>query len=361
MLRAELIFPVLALALVASVSPALAQDEDEAPAKPEKREKAPEVTGRNDALKAAFKEVAARTSPFVVKVGNDAYGVVLEGNLIVTTSAAAREHREVAVRGGGLKGNARVIGVDEGNAIALLEAPSAVKGIELANGEALRVGQFVVTVGSGTEALSVGVLSAKCRKVEPRDLSQSAGLMGLMSDGIDGPKRAYPKVLQHDAPMTDDTLGTALVDSAGKLIGVNVGTGYRGSSYAICSDDLMECVKALKAGKTSTPLAEGKKKEPEKPAEKKPEEPAKGKPYLGMNVAEHKDGSLEVEEIVPGGPADKAGLKVGDRISSADGTKLEGLDQLADYIASKKPGETIVLATRRGRDARDVSVKLGSK
>lgn len=313
------------------------------------------LPSRNDALKKAFKELAEKESAFVVKVGSGAYGVILDGKLIVTTSAAVKGGR-ASVKGVKGSGDARVIGVDEKSGVALLECPFDAKGIDLASTADLKVGQYVITLGTEDEVLCAGVLSAKNRKVEPRDLSQANLLMGLLSDGIDGPKRAFPKVLQHDAPMSEETLGTALVDSSGKLVGMNVGTGYRGSSYAIAAADLMACVEGIKSGKAPATRTD------ERPADKG-DKPgiAIGKPWLGASVKEQDDGTLVVQEIAEGGPAEKAGIKIGDRIYQVDGQKVTTLDEISEKITAKKPGDSIVLSLLRDGEKQKVTVKLGEK
>jgi serine protease Do len=338
----------LALALIALTSPVRAQDEDDDA--PKAAPKKPAVEGRNDALKKAFKGLATKDATFVVKVGGKAFGVILDGKLIVTTSAAVKDQTSVQVRGPAGQGEARVLGVDERDGVALLQCPFDAKGIETASEP--RIGAFVITVGVD-DVLAAGVVSAKNRKVEPRDLSQANVLMGLLSDGIDGPKRAYPKVLQHDAPMTDETLGTPLVDSTGKLVGINVGTGYRGSSYAIAAADLAAAVEGIRSGKAPAPAEE---KTTEKPVEKHT-----GKPWFGSSVAEAGDGSLVVRELAQGGPAQKAGIKVDDRIYAIDGTKVLTLDDLGDKISVKKPGDKIVISLMREGEKQKITVTLGEK
>ncbi|MEZ0229532.1 MAG: S1C family serine protease [Planctomycetota bacterium] len=338
----------LALTLtVLAFAPAYAQDT---------KAKTDKLPGRNDVLKKTFHELASKGSAHVVKVGPGAFGVILDGKLIATTSAAAKGGR-IAVKGPKGSGEARVIGVDEKSGVALLECPFDAKGIDLANTADLRIGQYVITVGTEDEVVCAGVLSAKNRKVEPRDLSQANILMGLLSDGIDGPKRAYPKVLQHDAPMSDEILGTALVDSSGKLVGMNVGTGYRGSSYAIAAADLMACIEGIKSGK---PPAE---KADEKPAPAKGDKPSIkiGKPWLGASVKEQEDGTLVVNDVAAQGPADQAGIQVGDRIYAVDGAKVTTLDEISEKISAKKPGDSVVISLLRDGEKQKVTVKLGEK
>jgi S1-C subfamily serine protease len=338
---------LLLFSLLAPPLRAQDNDDDRKPAKPK-------VEGRNETLKKAFKDVAAKDAAFVVKVGSSAYGVILDGKVIVTTLAAAK-NGTVSVSGPSGSGDAKVLGRDEANAIALLECPFDAKGIAVA--DELTVGQYVITVGSDKEPLAAGVVSARDRKVEPRDLSGAMGFMGLLSDGIDGPKRAYPKVLQHDAPMTDEILGSALVDSSGKLVGMNVGTGYRGSSYAIASKDLAACVDGIKSGKTATLKTEEKKIEKVEKVE--PKEPKK--PWLGASVAEEEDGALVVKELAPDGPAARAKLQVGDRIYNVDGDNVLTLQALADKIGTKKPGDEMVVSFMRGGEKKKIKIALGEK
>ena len=337
-----------ALALFALTAPVRAQDEDDDAPKAAKK---PAVEGRNDALKKAFKGLVAKDATFVVKVGAKAYGVILDGKLIVTTSSAVKDQTRVQVRGPAGQGEARVLGVDDRDGVALLECPFDAKGIETVSEP--RIGSFVIAVGVD-DVLAAGVVSARNRKVEPRDLSQANLLMGLLSDGIDGPKRAYPKVLQHDAPMTEEILGTPLVNSTGKLVGLNVGTGYRGSSYAIAAADLATAVEAIRSGKQPAP-----ERTEEKPAEKP--QAHSGKPWFGASVAEAGDGSLVVRDLAPGGPALKAGIKVEDRIYAIDGTKVLTLDDLGERISAKNPGDKIVISLMREGEKQKITVTLGEK
>lgn len=352
----KLVFPSLLVGATLVAAPVRAQDED-AP-KPRKArmadEKPPEIVGRNDSIREAFKDVAGTPSAWVVKIGASGYGILVDGGFVVTTSAAVKDVRTVSIQGQAGSGEARVVAVDERSAIALLKAPFEGKGgFSLEGAAATSIGQFVLTIGIATDKpLAAGVLSARNRKVEPRDLSQANLLMGLLSDGIDGPKRAYPKVLQHDSPMTDETLGTPLVDSQGRLVGLNVGTGYRGSSYAIATADLAACVAALRSGKPA-PAPEAAKPEAAKPEA--------AKPWLGASVKERTDGELVVEEVAADGPAAKAGLKAGDRITGCDGAKVETLDDLGARIGIRKAGDTVVLSIVRDGKKSKLPVPLGSR
>jgi S1-C subfamily serine protease len=66
-----------------------------------------------------------------------------------------------------------------------------------------------------------------------------------------------------------------------------------------------------------------------------------------------------VANVVPGGPAEKAGLKAGDLIESVNGTKADNANPLSDLIGKQKPGDVVTLSVRSdGKEARDVKVTL---
>ena len=68
----------------------------------------------------------------------------------------------------------------------------------------------------------------------------------------------------------------------------------------------------------------------------------------------------QVEEVTSGGPAEKAGLKVGDVITAVGGTKVDATHSLADLIQAKKPGDKVDLTLTRDGKEMTLSVTLGA-
>lgn len=85
-----------------------------------------------------------------------------------------------------------------------------------------------------------------------------------------------------------------------------------------------------------------------------------GKAWLGVSVADTKDG-VTVRSVVPGSPADEAGLRPGDVIEAVDGTVIETAEQLVEVIGDHAPGDEIVLTISWRGDAREVTVTLGTQ
>lgn len=82
-------------------------------------------------------------------------------------------------------------------------------------------------------------------------------------------------------------------------------------------------------------------------------------PYLDNNISFGK--GIYVAKIIAGGPASKTDLKEGDIILTINGISLNTMNDLREYIYSKKPGDTITLNIARGKINREISVVLGKK
>lgn len=88
----------------------------------------------------------------------------------------------------------------------------------------------------------------------------------------------------------------------------------------------------------------------------KPEVVARG--FLGLELAES-DGKVTVKKVLEKGPADKAGLKAGDRIAQFDGKKVENGDGLLKLAAELTAGKDVKLTVVRGDKEREITVKAG--
>jgi S1-C subfamily serine protease len=281
-----------------------------------------------------------RVSPGVVSVetragasGATGSGFVLDRNGYILTNEHVVDNADsVRVRfdqGGTI--SARVVGADPSSDLALLKInPSAHKLTPLALGSSgtLKVGQPAIAIGSpyrlqGT--LTTGVVSALGRSI-----------MAPNNFPIDN-------AVQTDAAINPGNSGGPLLDGSGRVVGVNAqiatNTGANdGVGFAIPIDTAKQVVPQLKAGHTIK------------------------RPYLGVSTADADIGTgAVVGEIVPGGPAARAGLRPNDRIVAIGGRTISGATDVTAAITARKPGEKVSVRVRRGGSERTLTVKLGTR
>jgi len=95
-------------------------------------------------------------------------------------------------------------------------------------------------------------------------------------------------------------------------------------------------------------------------------------PYLGVGSTiqdplalsaqntEAQRGAL-IDNVEPGGPSDRAGLREGDIVTQADDQKITNFDDLLTYIAYKNPGDQVILTILRGNQSQQITVTLGQR
>ena len=80
--------------------------------------------------------------------------------------------------------------------------------------------------------------------------------------------------------------------------------------------------------------------------------------FLGTEL-ENDSKELVVKTVLAGSPADKAGLKAGDRIQQAKGKSIESANDLLETVRKLPPGSTLKLSIKRGDESKDITVELG--
>ena len=198
----------------------------------------------------------------------------------------------------------------------------------------LRYGTSVIAIGNpmGLEfqgSVTSGVVSA---------LNRTLG---------DGDARI--KLLQTDAAINPGNSGGALVNMDGKVIGINsakiVANGVEGIGLAIPSNAVQNIISAIME-KGYVP-----------------------RPYLGVSIFDQQSAArygyqlnlkkgVYLFQVVPGGPADKAGLRKGDVITAIDGAEIKGVSDLRAKIAEHNVGDKVELTIQRGNQERKASLTL---
>jgi hypothetical protein len=86
--------------------------------------------------------------------------------------------------------------------------------------------------------------------------------------------------------------------------------------------------------------------------------PVRLRGFLGMELKDDEDNPI-VQAVLAEGPAGKAGVKAGDRITHIQGRSVLDIADVQRYVSRKKAGEEIKLTVKRGKDMKDITVKLG--
>jgi putative serine protease PepD len=226
--------------------------------------------------------------------------------------------------------SAELVGSDPSTDLAVIKvnAPaSMLQPLTLADSSSVAVGDPVVAIGSpfGLEnTVTSGIVSALHRSMtSPNNFS--------IDDSI-----------QTDAAINHGNSGGPLLNSAGRVIGVNSqiesdSGGNDGVGFAIPSNTVKTIVSEL----ISTGKAEHA--------------------YLGVSVETTAAGAVRIGEVRNGTPAETAGLEVGDTVLSVDGKKITSAEELTSVIGSKSPGQTVTITYSRGGETHSVQVKLANR
>jgi S1-C subfamily serine protease len=281
-------------------------------------------------------------------------------NAHVVTTGQGRDIRkagEVYVRfSDGNQVSARVVGFDPFSDVALLRVDTAgltLRPLPLGEVGSVDVGEPVAAIGSpfGEESsLSIGVISAKGRSIE--------SLTGFQTNGA----------LQTDAAINSGNSGGPLLDAQGRVLGINSqirsssGAGS-GVGFAVPVDVVRRSLDQLRRDGKASYAYLGVS--------------TRGiYPQLAQRFRLAVDHGSWVQQVVPGGPADKAGLKAGakrerfqattwvvggDIVTKVDGKELRKDTDLGQELLRFLPGQSVDLEVYRGGQKRTVSVKLGTR
>jgi S1-C subfamily serine protease len=228
---------------------------------------------------------------------------------------------------------ARPVGVDPATDLAIVRAgANGLPAIELGDSNALRVGQLVIAVGNPLgfqNTVSTGVVSALGRSLR----SQSG--------------RLIENVIQTDVPLNPGNSGGPLVDSRGRVIGVNTAiiNMAQGISFSVpvntarwVMGELFTHGKVRRAylGLSGQARPLGRRMQR----------------YLGLTTTS----VVEVESLEERGPAYRAGLREKDRIISLDGQPVATVDDIHRLLTGHTPGTPLTLSVLRGGERREVRV-----
>ncbi len=211
--------------------------------------------------------------------------------------------------------------------------------LTLGDSSTIRVGETVYAIGNpiGYEfrrTVTSGIISAKNRTIKISDEETKS----YMSD-----------LIQTDATINPGNSGGPLINPAGEVIGVNTVkiSSAEGIGFAIPINVIKSIIKSYKET--------GDYKQPTIGIYAYDKEVI---PYLDSNINFEK--GIYVAQITPNGPAYNTELKVGDVITSIDGKTLNTMNDLREYIYTKKPNDEVTLNITRKKINKEIKITLGN-
>jgi putative serine protease PepD len=279
-----------------------------------------------------------QASPAVVSIRTDAgsgtgFLIDRKGTLVTNAHVVGTASRVVVkfgpdgrsidgeVKGSDASSDLAVVTIDPGS------APRNAKPLQFADSRQIRVGDTAIAIGN------------------PFGLDRTAteGIVSGIGRSIKAPNGfSIDEVIQTDAPINPGNSGGPLLDETGRVMGINsqiataggTSQGNVGIGFAVPSNTVREVVPRLEKCDRIA------------------------RPYLGVETTDPTDpnapAGAEITSVVPGGPADSAGLDPGDVITELGGEAVTSSSDVSRIVSAKQPGDH--LGIRVDRSGQDVTL-----
>ncbi len=231
---------------------------------------------------------------------------------------------------------ARLVGADAELDLAVLkvETDANLPHLEFGDSDAAQVGHWVIAIGNPyglDHTVTAGVISAKGRPVNIEE-------------------RNYKNLLQTDASINPGNSGGPLLDLQGSVIGINtaINAGAQGIGFAIPANTVQEVVDTLITdGKISRPFMGVYLQN--------------NTPELANQLGLTSETGAVVAGLVPGSPAEKAGLQAGDAILQISNQKVNDAGDITGFIEQSKVGDKVQLQIENSSGKKIIVVTLAEK
>ncbi|HEY4660429.1 MAG TPA: Do family serine endopeptidase [Terriglobales bacterium] len=238
----------------------------------------------------------------------------------------------------GVQHDAKVIGSDSETDLAVIkiDVDHPLTVAKLGNSDSMSVGDWVLAIGSPfalEETVTAGIVSSKGRDIDNR--------------------RQFQRFIQTDAAINPGNSGGPLVNMSSEVIGINTAIftesgGYQGVGFALPSNIVAEVYNQLigpehKVVRGSIGVA------------------FNAQPNPAIARVYGSKAGVTVSSVTPGGPAEQAGLKIGDTITSVNGKPVKNGDELVSDISAEKPGSKVKIGYDRGGKSAEATVTVADR
>ena len=232
--------------------------------------------------------------------------------------------------------DAKVVGMDQETDLAVIkiDVDHPLPAAKIGNSDGMQVGDWVLAIGSPfglQETVTAGIVSAKGRNIVPT--------------------RQFQSFIQTDAAINPGNSGGPLVNMAGEVIGINTAiltetSSYAGVGFAMPSNTVAQVYNQLigpehRVARGSIGIEFAAQPNPA--------------------IARIYGSGVTVSNVISGSPADQAGLKIGDTITSVDGKDVKNGDELVSDIASRKPGSKVKVSFMRNGKKDEAMVTIADR
>jgi putative serine protease PepD len=266
----------------------------------------------------------------------DSSGYILTNNHVISDAVLSGGKIQVSLNDGSTY-SGKVIGRDASFDLAVLKIEATgLKALQFGDSDKIAVGDAVIAIGSPlglSGTVTTGIISAKDRAVTTGDSAAES---------------SFINALQTDAAINPGNSGGPLVDATGAVIGINSAIASLGSSWQAGSIGLGFAI----------PINQGRKI-----ADQLIKYGVATYPIVGISLDSNYTGvgaqiSKSGNGILPGSPAQKAGLKGGDIIIEIDGKKINTPEELVVSVRSKNVGDRVTLVFMRDGAKKSVTLDL---
>lgn len=323
-----LVMAVGGFGLTRSVISVTSEPQVTAPAEPNYPQTGPsEEPGGNTGTRSAT--VAPEQSKGVVLIESEVSGGVAAGTGMILSSdgkvltnyhvVAGSDKVQAIVADTGDAYAATVLGFDQSRDVALLQLKNA-SGLNTValDSDAVNPGDRIAAVGNASGG---GKLVKAAGKVTATDQD-----LTVSSDSPWGNSEDLTGLIQTTAGAVPGDSGGPMFDAQNEVLGMTTaGSTTEHTSYAVPIGTALSVVQQIETGQDAGTVRVGPSG------------------YLGVVAATHTSGSkgIEITDVVAGGPADKAGIAAGSRITKVGGTTITAKTNLANVVRDYEPGQQV--------------------